>query len=1412
MATKSKPVEKGNTWVSSALKVNLERTATDVRIPERYAPLLQIVRDHYGLQKKTREMLTELNHPYVNWDYVLKELKSISIGDFYIYNKHPEGLSALSILLTIYFDVLKSSASDDAKDSAIHYLFDYADAIIIQSNEFLERNLSLFPGFIDSLMEIADAESMLFKKCSSYLKRIIRAVMEKNINLSTPAFDLLLYKMFRATYSFWLTQPDPALWLIVERGTGVAFEEKAYLELVEPLSHSRFHRLMTEVEELRPRDGEKAGAHIGAYLSLPDYFQIIDGYLHVADKLEKSSAYQGHHLVKLDFLFGVMSVPGLKDIHVSAMREINYSLKMVFQEEKKERLGDLVRRIFSFLKKNASQNEFRGAGIDCIITTAREVFGQNNHPLVETFIDELIAYGFEYPDIAGSTTEWQVQVNPEHVRTIRAWLEIIAMKPRWTKRLISALIVNLKIGGIFIRDTDLIQRDISRLLNTDIAPAYNLIKQLLRIFPVYFSEIGAEGELRDITTRVDEISFRKDALIDFFRKQSHVESNSLLVEFTEHIFHYWFSGDKKFISGHIPDEVFEQVKNSGEYFDGMHRALVELFPKVDNDPGNFLEWDNGKIAREIQQIRDISDVDRERVSLMIRIYQLIHKKYYPQYFDLLKDLEAVNIFAVQDIVSLRRSLKTKNYYRSLALILKFLAVLKARVLSEKKTQSFENIYHKRHIAAGIPSMYGTYHEEKFDAMGIILRLESLGGMLFEELIQSLNLKFITKRTIVKVHIYLWLYLSALELEGISTEGLVAKVKFVTSALPVKQFSAEQYLDIFRFISKGIQDVIRDYYIDAHSVNLPVIVRQIKTPAQGAGVKSEPVRSDELVYQESESFIRSMISSAFGLQVLDNFVHAVIKTLNAELEKFKENKRILNLLMDYNPELAVCPIYGQNARMDNQILLGNKGYFLKKLVSFGFPVPPGFIITTEVFRGYDAVYGDKYIFRDLVERINKQISDLERKTGRKFGDRSNPLLLSVRSGATVSLPGMMRSFLNVGINASIAESLGGRKDFQWAAWDSYRRFLQTWGMFHGLSRDFFDAIMEGFKQKHGVERKIQFPPDLMKTIAQAYKKGIQDNGIPLADDPMRQLRHAILQVFDSWYSEQAKIYRHQMRLSDEWGTAVIVQSMVFGNLHEKSGSGVIFTRDPKSTSSDVTLYGDFIFGVQGDDIVSGLVETFPISEKQRITEHRHTNISLEVTFPDIYAELVKVAEIVIYEKGFNHQEMEFTFEGPRKEQLFILQTRDMDQVKTKTLRRFKDTPLLAASLMGTGIGVSGGALCGKAVYSEEDIKRFREKEPKTSLILVRPDTVPDDVGVLLQVEGLLTAKGGATSHAAVTIPQLSKVGVVGLGKLKVYESEGYATIEGQTIKTGDFICIDGWSGALYLGKHERETEKYYSITL
>lgn len=1405
MTNKTTPIKNMENLSSSALKVNLERTAAIIEIPEQYSHLLKVVENHYGLRKKTRELLTELNHPFVNWEYVLKELKSVSIGDFYIYSNHQDGLSALTTMRDIYFEIMQSATDKDVKDSAIHYLFDYIDTIITQSNTFLPRNLSLFSESIKSLLDVMDKDDLIFKKCSSYVKRLIKSIADKNLAIENSQFNDFVYRLFKITYQFWLSQPDPFEWSVI--GNGDARESiETYRQCIQPLSHEYLRTCIDQLETLNQVPSKNRENVFTIYLDMPDYFQIVNGYLMTADQLEKSTVYQGHqHLVKLRFLFNVMDVSSLADIHASALREINHSLKLVFQEEKQENLKDFVRNIFGFLKKNRSQSEFSTAIFDCITTTAREVFAQNSHPLADTFIDELITYGFQYPDIRGSNEEWQVKVNPAHIMNIRSWLEIIGMKPRWTKKLISALTINLKMGGIFVRDTDLIQKNISALLNSDIAPSYGLIKQLLRIFPVYFNEIGAEGELREITTKVDELSSRNDKLVYFFRKQSHVESNSLLVKFIEDIFQYWNSGDKNFLRAHLSVEVYEQITNAGEYFNGMHKAFKYLFTKINDNPLRFLDWNNEKVSKELVHAKGVNERDQERVKIMIRIYQLIYKKYYPQFIDLLKDLEATNVFPHADIASLKRALNAKNYYRSLTIILNFLSILKERILASKKTQFYENIYYKRHIAAGIPSMYGTYYEKKFEAVGLSLRLESLATMLFEEMGRSFNLKFITKNTIRKIHTYIWLYIKALEIEGIATEGLTAKVKYVTNALSIKQFSLEQYVDIFRFISKDIQDIIRNYYIDVHTSSLPIIIDQLYRQDTPLDTKSGQKKFEKLVYQHSENFIRGIISSAFGIQVLDNFVNAVIKTLNAESEKFKDNKQILKVVMAYNPDLTVSSFYKKNKKVDNQILLGNKGYFLKELISFGFNVPPGFIITTEVFRGYEAVYGYKYIFSDLAVRVNKEIKKLEKITGCKLGDRRNPLLLSVRSGATVSLPGMMKSFLNVGINETIAEYLSEKEDFKWAAWDSYRRFLQMWGMFQGVNRNFFDAIIDEFKQKYGVERKIQFSPEQMKQIAISYRKGLADNGIEFKEKPLDQLRHAILQVFDSWYSEQAEIYRRQMHLSDKWGTAVIVQKMVFGNLNDNSGSGVIFTREPKSTSSDVTLYGDFIFGVQGDDIVSGLVETYPISEKQRIAEYRNSKISLEEKFPEIYAELLRIAEILIYEKGFNHQEIEFTFEGPTPDKLYILQTRDMNQITSKKWEHFKDTKQLQSSMIGTGIGVNGGALCGRAVFSEADIKRFREMEPQTPLILVRPDTVPDDVGVLLQVEGLLTAKGGSTSHAAVTIPQLNKVGVVGFSKLKVYETNEYATIENHNIQAGDFISIDGWSGSIYAGKHDSEPD-------
>ncbi len=1401
-------------WRSSALEINLERTKAIVEIPEKYRILMEVVQKHYGVLKRVEDLLLELNHPYVNWEYVLTQLKSLSIGDFYDFNRHERGLDALKLLAGIYMDIVSSARDERVQDSAARYLFEFINTVVGKSGDSLERNMGLVFFVFTSLLSFtkSDIPHPFLKKSSTYLKVTLDLLREKGRAIDGEEIKDLFHVIFRETYSFWMTQPDPTLWYETEGEDGEG--RSGFQKIVGPLGHVHIKELMDRLDALRPRvvSGTEGGIHL--YLDLPDYFQIVNGYLLVADELERSPVFSGRsYLVKLDFLFHVMNVPGLGDIHSSGLIEINRCLGKVFQETGGQDLHEFVRKVFQSMKKTVGRSRYQSKIIDCITTLAKGVFDQNNHPLVDAFVEELIRFGFQYPEIIGSTAEWQVKANPSHIENVRSWLEIISFKSRWTKRLLSALIINLKLKGVFVRDTDLFQKDISSLLNTDITPSYNLTKQLLRLFPIFFTEIGAEGELRDTSTNVDELTSRGDKLIFFLRKQSHVESNSLLVPFTEDIFRYWATGDRSFIKKHLPEEVFEQVANEGEYFDDLHAVFKNLLPRVKNDPRNFLEWDNARISKEVKGVRKISERERERARLILRYYQLIYKKYNHQHIDLIRDLELSCMIEVPKIRSLKRALDRKDYYTAISATLDILEKLKEKILSPVKTEYFENIYHKRHIAAGIPSMYGTYREEKFEAMGLTFSLENLAAMLFEKLVESLNLKFITKSTLMKIHEYLWLYVRALDLDGIATEGLVSKMRYITSALQIRQFSIDQYIDIFQFISKGIQDIIRDYYIDAHSINLPIIIGQMMDSEDGnASLQADGRSRQEIIYRYSENFIRSMIAHAFGLQVFDNFVNSVVRALSQELEKFKDNKQILNLVMAYIPELAISPIYKKKKDIDNQVLLGNKGYFLKELASLSFPVPPGFIITTEVFRGYEAVIGYKYIFKDLSLRIYNEIQALEHTTGKKFGNPRNPLLLSVRSGATISLPGMMHSFLNVGLNETIADGLARKSDFKWAAWDSYRRFLQTWGMFQGLERNIFDEIMTGFKSRHNVSKKIEFGPDQMREMALAYRQAMEDRGVLINNDPYEQLQQAILLVFASWYSQQARIYRHQMHVSDEWGTAVIVQAMVFGNLNENSGSGVIFTRDPKGPSQNVTLYGDFIFGVQGDDIVSGLVETYPISEKQRVSEKRQSLISLEQRFPEIYGELVRIAEFLIYEKRFNHQEIEFTFENDTPKGLYILQTRDMVQRGAGKVRTFHDSPELEGSLLGIGIGVSGGALSGRVVYSEEEIERYHREEGDVPLILIRPDTVPDDVGIILKVEGILTARGGGTSHAAVTIPQLNKVGVVGFSKLHVFENEAYSICEGKVIRGGDFISIDGWTGAVYHGKHAIEAEESYKITL
>jgi pyruvate,orthophosphate dikinase len=427
--------------------------------------------------------------------------------------------------------------------------------------------------------------------------------------------------------------------------------------------------------------------------------------------------------------------------------------------------------------------------------------------------------------------------------------------------------------------------------------------------------------------------------------------------------------------------------------------------------------------------------------------------------------------------------------------------------------------------------------------------------------------------------------------------------------------------------------------------------------------------------------------------------------------------------------------------------------------------------------------------------------LEKITGKSFGSPNNPLLLSVRSGSAISQPGMMDTFLNVGINEDIVQGIIKITGQEWFAWDCYRRFLQSYGMAFGLTRDDFDDIIGQFKQDAGIPVKIDFTGEQMRQVALSYKDFILSQGIQIEESPFNQLNITIKKVFESWDTEKAKTYRNIIRISDDWGTAVTVQAMVFGNLTQHSGSGVVFTHSPRWSGDMISLWGDFTLGNQGEDVVSGLVKTLPISIKQAEMEGRENGTILETNFPEIYQTIKNLAKDLIYTWNWSPQEMEFTFESHNKESLYFLQTRDMTIRERKMVLSFEAVPEAESRSVGHGIGVSGGAMSGRAVFNLEEIHLWRKKEPETSLILIRGDTVPDDIKEIYEADGLLTARGGSTSHAAIVAHRLGKTCVVGCGSLICFEKTSSCSIDGIHLNSGDWLSIDGREGSIYSGKRE-----------
>jgi pyruvate,orthophosphate dikinase len=1024
------------------------------------------------------------------------------------------------------------------------------------------------------------------------------------------------------------------------------------------------------------------------------------------------------------------------------------------------------------------------------------VYKTDESDLVNFFNQSVVKLGFQTPDFRGIGEDWQIQSNAAHIQNIRTWMEMIKLNPKWSKRLLSSLIIHLSLSGILVKDTDLFPRDITSFLNSDIQPVYNLVKQLMRLFPSYFNEIGAEGQLRDISTRIDEICDRKDILIHFLRKQSHVESSNKIVPVIEAILDFWRTGAKDVLKPYIPRNIYDQVSPEGPYIDGVNKAIKSIFKKsgLSGIP-DLLDLKEEVIAEVYRDMSDEHRPDIERVALSISFYKLLNQKYCTTSCEIDSYISQVQSSIPINQGELRSILSEKDKLKRLSGILEYLAQLKALIVSTEQFKVREDIYRKRHIAADIPSMYGSYHETKFDALGLTFRLETIANSLLEELMEDFDLNFITHATFYRIYQYLNLFKQALAIDGIPAREFEHHLDLLNKSLKIKLVTFTQYMDIFRGFTQVVGNIVRGYFNNIHKQNLLEISKQLPVEKLLPKYPRKTADRKELFHKVSEIFLRDTISSSLGLQRLDLFLTRISNTLYRQAEKLPTDKHYL--LLTYNPDNIATSITRPDDRILDTVHLGNKGLNIIKMKGLGLPVPPGFIITTEVFRCRELI--DSYPpansnFRELIDR---KLSDLEELTGKKFGLPENPLLISVRSGATISQPGMMDSYLNVGINESIVRGIISKTGREWFAWDCYRRFLQSYGMSFGLIRDNFDAVINEFKEKYSVPLKKEFTPQQMKEVSIAYRDLIRSNGIDIEESPREQMYIAIHRVLNSWNSEKARSYRKIIGISDDWGTAVTIQAMVFGNLSEESGAGVLFTHSPKFSADLLRPWGDYTIGNQGEDVVSGLVKTYPVSVYQAKMENRPVDFALERKFPQVYRALRDIAKELIYENQWSPQDIEFTFEGQTGKALYILQTRNMEMRERKVLPSFEKT--VHEMLLGHGIGVSGGAMSGRAVFCLDDISHWRKAEPGTHLILIRGDTVPDDIKEISSADGLLTARGGATSHAAIVANRLDKTCVVGCTDLVCMEKEKRFTLNRKVINAGEFISIDGSEGSIYQGE-------------
>ncbi|HOS39217.1 MAG TPA: PEP/pyruvate-binding domain-containing protein [Spirochaetota bacterium] len=1151
---------------------------------------------------------------------------------------------------------------------------------------------------------------------------------------------------------------------------------------------------------------------------------------------------------------------------------------------------ELIRSVIDLVMPPLLAEAERGAGFYSAFSTitmiGETIIASGITPLVDYFVDILVHSKFCFPEFRGIAADWSVTVNASHLENIRTWMRLIELNPALMKKLAASLIVNLKLGGVFLKDTDVFQRDISRLLRSDYREAFHLITSLAAVFPAFYHDIGATGDIRAFTERIDTNHEMND-LIHFIRKQVHVESSSRTVHLVQRVMEFWMTGDRSLLSGLVPDEVYRELDGFYRMVnldrEGPARAIVDAARRAFPEHAALPFWDfllavgrerftafvaEGEIAGVSRAERDdaaacfasyfetrnpaemtvmlelirnkfgvdvskqaiwaflyeisdeefrdlfggtdtsaISSVNIEKFITFLHVYRMLYDKYN---FSDVRCAQKLRHYADEELFEAPEGffelLDGADTIAALEALLALQHTLKNDILLGEKTyEPVDTIEFKRHIAFGIPSMYGSYKEKKFDTLKVFFHLNLVRLRLFETVIERLadlptGIDYPTVKTV------LTLFFKTFIIDGLANQEMV----MVSDLLSSPHITVAQFRDIVTNLH-NIHGEIADQFNETFTDVCRQAIGSIGI--DNIAAKYIPRENPQSIDVIIDRFLRDQIMQSPLLQLMDNLLIRLKDYLTEELynrgdfvclngsqPRFSRGRNLfpLRVAAHQPPEGTThAPVWKVGAKGHGLVFAANMD---------GIAVPEGFVLSTELFKRIrDGSVNNPRFRRKVIYSLRRYVDAF---TGGRFANPRDPVLLSVRSGAVFSMPGVMDTITNIGITQEIIDHFAARDP--WFAYDCYRRLIQDFAIStYGIDRSVFENLMQRAKDEAGVPLKEKLTGAQMEALTRKYRYVINKHSYSIPKDPYTQLFYAIIAVYRSWESTIAKNYRRFVNLSDAWGTAVIVQKMVFGNYSPTDITGVVHSA--YLGRENISLFGEYKTRAQGHDIVSGVAKVFPISEEQKWAYPRlRSFVSLEKEFPETYRLLFDTVRRIRQRWG-NDVEIEFTLENGV---LYILQIRGMVKHAFETEELVGHPDELQDYLLGQGLAASGGAVSGRVVFDIDRIDLVRGKYAGDKIILVRPETNPEDVIGLEKSDGILTCIGGMTSHAVLQMRRLEKSGVSDFSIMRIDEENRQGIItnedpeEGITIiREGDFITIDGATGHVYLGYHRTRKKTY-----